>query len=90
MVIVAKGPTVLNPTLKRLGGPTTATSRTLHINNVEITIANKKVRLKPNKPLHTRHEVDVEFHLVVWEDGQPGVACGGVLGDRRFLPTADT
>lgn len=37
MVIIAKGPTVLKPTLKRLGGPTTAISRTLHINNVEIT-----------------------------------------------------
>lgn len=37
MVIIAKGPTVLKPTLKRFGGPTTAISRTLHINNVEIT-----------------------------------------------------
>lgn len=49
-----------------------------------------QVTLKANKPLHTRHEVDAEFHLVVWEDGQPGVACGGVLGYHRFLTTADT
>lgn len=49
-----------------------------------------QVTLKANKPLHTWHEVDAEFHLVVWEDSQPGVACGGVLGYHRFLTTADT
>lgn len=36
MVMVARGPTVLKPTLKRLGGPTTAISRTLRTKDVEI------------------------------------------------------
>lgn len=55
-----------------------------HQQNCQWPKAEDKNQMKHNKPLCPWNEVSIEYHLVIWEDRQPGVTCRGFLCCHRF------